>query len=334
MGSPHWHLRLSIEPPLGRRYLSVTPHHDKCAAQQLHMSRTVRIFQVDAFTDTRFCGNPAGVVLGAETLTDAEMQCIARELNNGDTAFVLPPGSDFEDIRVRFFTPRKEAPFVGHATLAAHAVLSRITPRPLCRQGGRTGVVEVRALPSDGGFTIRQSAPPLGRSPTDTELHAVLDLLGLQRAQLDPRCPPCIAGAASTRLLLGVRDATVLDVVQPQLQALGTLSGKLGAQGYFLFTLAPSLAAADTEARMFCPALGIDEDPVSGNAHGMLGVYLQTHGLLTAAQGRARFTGVQGRHVGRPGQVGVEVETDAKGGATAVSISGRAVTVFETELRL
>src|SRR5690348_7747486 len=100
------------------------------------MSRSVRIFQVDAFTRTAFTGNPAGVVLDAERLRDAEMQSIARELNNGDTAFVLPPAAPDHDLVVRFFTPRKEAPFVGHATLAAHAVLSRIEPRPLRRQSG------------------------------------------------------------------------------------------------------------------------------------------------------------------------------------------------------
>ena len=98
--------------------------------------RAVKVFQVDAFTDTPFTGNPAGVVLQAEQLSEAEMQGIARELNNGDTAFVLPPASEAEDLHVRFFTPRKEAPFVGHATLAVHAVLNALEPRPLRRQGG------------------------------------------------------------------------------------------------------------------------------------------------------------------------------------------------------
>ena len=89
------------------------------------MSRTVQVFQVDAFTRQLFTGNPAGVVLGAEVLSDEEMLAIARELNNGDTAFVLPPEADDHDLRVRFFTPRTESAFVGHATIATHYVLSR-----------------------------------------------------------------------------------------------------------------------------------------------------------------------------------------------------------------
>lgn len=292
--------------------------------------RTVRIFQVDAFTDTPFAGNPAGVVLDAELLADTEMQAIARELNNGDTAFVLPPAGDAEDLHIRFFTPRKEAPFVGHATLAAHAVLNATTSTPLRRQGGKSGVVQVRS--EAGRFSIRQPAPPLGRTLGDGELQDVLGLLDLERGQLDRACPPRIAGSASTRLLLGLRDTAALDAARPALSALATLSPRIGAQGYFLFVR--NDAGASTESRMFCPALGIDEDPVSGNAHAMLGAYLRELGLLPARQGVAQFTGRQGRHVGRPGQVDVAMELGGDGRATAVSIAGRAVIVFESKITL
>ncbi|HXC59465.1 MAG TPA: PhzF family phenazine biosynthesis isomerase, partial [Steroidobacteraceae bacterium] len=277
------------------------------------MTRSIRIFQVDAFTSTPFSGNPAGVVLDAGQLSEAEMQAIARELNNGDTAFVLPATATDHDVTVRFFTPRKEAPFVGHATLAAHAVLSRLAPQSLRRQAGRTGIVEVRALGNDGGWSIRQTPPPLTRTPDAAELAEVLSLLGLRAAQLDPDCPPRIAGTASTRLLLALRDGATLDGVKPQPAALAALSARIGAQGYFLFTRASRIAGCATESRMFCPALGIDEDPVSGNAHAMLAVLLHEYGLLRPAAGRLRFSGAQGASVGRPGQVHVEIDYDDSG---------------------
>lgn len=294
--------------------------------------RAVRVFQVDAFTATCFAGNPAGVVLDAGQLTEDEMRAIARELNNGDTAFVLPAESPAEDLRVRFFTPRKEAPFVGHATLAAHAVLDRQEPRALRRQGGLTGVVEVRK--QEATFSISQPAPPLGRTLSDSELEAVLGLLDLTRGQLDPACPARIAGAASTRLLVGLRDTAALDAIRPQLAALAALSPRIGAQGYFLFVRGGEGGSTHTESRMFCPALGIDEDPVSGNAHAMLGVHLRELGLLPGNAGSARFTGHQGRHVGRPGQVDVNIALGGDGRAVSASIAGQAVIVFETELRL
>jgi len=296
------------------------------------MSRRIRLFQVDAFTTERFTGNPAGVVLDAQVLSDAEMQVLARELGNGDTAFVLPPDDAHHDLRIRFFTPRKEAAFVGHATLAAHAVLNRLESRPFRLQQGQTGTVEVAALAS-GGFAIRQAPPAMGRVLATGELEEVLAALGISIADLDPTCPAQIIGSASTRLLLGVTGSSVLDKVQPQHVALGNLSAAIGAQGYFLFTRHPSVAGCDTEARMFCPAIGIDEDPVSGNAHAMLGAYLALHGLTATSGADVTFQGIQGRHVGRPGRVTVELELDA-GAVKSTRISGHAVVVFQAVLDL
>jgi PhzF family phenazine biosynthesis protein len=298
------------------------------------MPRTLRIFHVDAFTTVRGGGNPAVVALDAGQLDAAQMQRIASEQHGGDWVFALPASGTGADLDVRFFSPRKELPFVGHATLALHAVLALQASQPLRRQRGSTGIVEVRSL-DDGGFSIRQAAPALGRLLAATELDEVLALLGLARSLLDPRCPPRIAGGASTRLLLGLAATRALDGIAPQLPELAALSARLGAQGYFPFVRGTDGAGhGATEARMFCPAIGIDEDPVSGNAHSMLGVYLHALGLLPAVNGVSRFTGRQGRHVGRPGQVQVTVDLDANHQPVAASIAGHAVVAGETALRL
>ncbi len=300
------------------------------------MTRTVAIHQVDAFTLTRLAGNPAGVVLGADSLSEAEMQAIARELNNADTAFVLRAEAADHDLRVRFFTPRAEAAFVGHATVATHFVLSALPGAAArVRQRTRGGIAQIEVQGEGAGrrIAIRQSAPPLGREINDRERLAVLDSLALEPGFLDPRCPPLIAGAGSTRLLIGVRSGEHLKQLKPDLARLSTLSGQMGAAGYFVFSLSPTQPDCQTEARMFCPALGIPEDPVSGNAHGMLGVYLAKLGLLPVADGRLRFTGAQGHHLQRPGRVGIEVEFDGDAPA-AVWITGQAVSVFETTLTL
>jgi len=98
--------------------------------------------------------------------------------------------------------------------------------------------------------------------------------LALASDDLDPRCPLRIAGASSTRLLIGVRGAGPLAQLKPDMSRLTTLSAQIGTAGYFVFALNAPGSEPLTEARMFCPALGIGEDPVSGNAHGLLGVYL------------------------------------------------------------
>lgn len=300
------------------------------------MARKVQVHQVDAFTRQRFTGNPAGVVLDADGLEDAQMLAIARELNNADTAFVLSPDGADHDLRARFFTPRTEAGFVGHATVAAHYVLSRRRGAPQrLRQKSRAGIVEVeiRGGGEERRIAIRQSCPPLGRELNDRERLAVLDALALATDDLDLRCPLRIVGAGSTRLMVGVRGTEQLKRLKPDPTRLTTLSAQLGAAGYFVFTLAPSAPDCLTESRMFCPALGIAEDPVSGNAHGLLGTYLAHERLLAHDGRRAAFSGLQGHYVGRPGRVEVELELQS-GAVDAVWIIGQAISVFETEIAL
>jgi PhzF family phenazine biosynthesis protein len=300
------------------------------------MSKTIQVHQIDAFTRERFTGNPAGVVLNADGLTDAQMLAIARELNNADTAFILSPESHDYQVRARFFTPRTEAGFVGHATVAAHYVLSRRqdAPRRL-RQKSKAGMVdiEIRGTEDDRRIAIRQSTPPLGRELNDRERLAVLDALALATDDLDIRCPLRIVGSSSTRLMIGVRGQEPLRHLKPDMTRLTTLSAQVGAAGYFVFSVTHAAGDHLTESRMFCPALGIAEDPVSGNAHGLLGVYLAHYGLLPRGERRTVFTGVQGQSVHRPGRVEVELEF-RDGSVEAVWIIGQAISIFETEIAL
>jgi PhzF family phenazine biosynthesis protein len=300
------------------------------------MARSIQIHQVDAFTRTPFTGNPAGVVLNADGLDDIQMLAIARELNNADTAFILSADGTDHDLRARFFTPRTEAGFVGHATVAAHYVLSRrrgATER--LRQKSKAGIVDIEIRGSGDGrqVAIRQKSPPLGRVLNDRERLAVLDALALATDDLDDRCPLRIVGAGSSRLMVGVQGPEQLKQLKPDPARLNTLSAQLGAAGYFVFTLAPQKEGYLTESRMFCPALGIAEDPVSGNAHGLLGVYLASLGLLAQTGERTTFCGSQGHYLQRPGRVTVELET-RDGGVDGVWIVGQAVSIFETEISI
>ena len=157
-------------------------------------SRSVRVFQVDVFTDRLFAGNPAGVVLGAEQLDEEEMQAIARELNNSDSAFVLPASAPDHDVHLRFFTPAREVGFVGHATVAAHvARLAAGACRPgTLRQRSRSGIFDVELSGSADSPQVAVSFPaPAEPVPVEDAMRAkLLDILGLDTAALDLRCPP------------------------------------------------------------------------------------------------------------------------------------------------
>lgn len=299
------------------------------------MSRQVTVFQVDAFTRQLFAGNPAGVVLGASVLTDPEMQALARELNNSDTAFVLPADGADHDVHIRFFTPTREVAFVGHATLAAH--VARLAAGEgstgAVRQKSRAGLYEVDV---QGGElpTVSVTIPaPVMQAPLESrERSLLLDALGLNSAALDAKCPLVITGRNSTRLMIGLRSPDQLAALQPDLEALKKLSPNLGADGYFVF-VRDAHGPGTTASRMFCPVIGIPEDPVSGNAHGSLGAYLSANGLLQVRAGRANFRGLQGESMGRPGEVDVEVEGES-GHPQRVRISGTARIVYQAKLTL
>jgi PhzF family phenazine biosynthesis protein len=201
------------------------------------------------------------------------------------------------------------------------------------RQRQKSGLVdiEVRGAGATRRIAVRQPAPPLGRQLNDRERLAVLDALALSTGDIDTRCPLRIVGGAGTRLMIGVRSTEQLKQLKPDYSRLTTLSAQLGAAGFFVFTLSHPFAGCLTESRMFCPALGIPEDPVSGNAHGLLGAYLAEQGLLPHSGATAQFTGAQGHHVHRAGRVDVELEfKDSK--LDGVWIVGQAVQIFETEM--
>jgi PhzF family phenazine biosynthesis protein len=296
----------------------------------------VRLFHVDAFTAERLRGNPASVVLDAGQLDEATLLDLARELGHCDSVFALPAEAPDHDLRARFFTPRGESAFIGHATLALHAALRTLDPRAgtrTLRQKQKSGIVEVTSSATATGLrhAIRQPPAPLGAVLQAAALPRLLTALGLEAAHLDARCPVQIAGSGSTRLLIGLRDGARLAQLRPDAAALAELSAELGVAGFFPFSLRPAVPGCLTEARMFCPAIGIPEDPVSGNAHGMLGVYLAAHALLEFTAGRAHFTGRQGHHMGRAGRVDVELELTA-GVLQTVTLSGEAVVLFATRI--
>ncbi len=296
----------------------------------------MRIFQVDAFTQRRFSGNPATVVLDADGRAEADLAAIAREFAHAETAFVFAAQSPDHDLRLRFFNARKEAPFVGHATVAAHAVLLALGRRGLgiTRQLSGTGVLEVQATrePADAQHslicfrqTLPQLAPPL---PLKTTLR-VAEALKLPATSLHETMPALVASKGSTRLLVPVATTQALDGLAPNPDTLGELGRELGAEGFFVFAAQREATHLTTESRMFCPALGIPEDPVSGNAHAMLAAYLWEFGAFGPHE--RGFIGLQGRHVQRPGRVSVRLEV-AAGSLVAAHIGGSAVIVSEGHL--
>jgi PhzF family phenazine biosynthesis protein len=296
-----------------------------------------RAYQVDSFTREKFAGNPAGVVSNADGLTDEQMQKIAREFNNSETAFIRSATGADHDYHVRFFTPTKEVPICGHATIAAHYVIAKETGARLKRVLQKTGVgilpVDVVEDGSDYRIVMTQGKIEFGSTIDGEEKAALLSALRLRPEDLDAQCPIQIVSTGHSKVMVGIRSRAVLNGLSPDLQALVALSAKIGCNGYFVFTFDSNDPSVLTHGRMFAPAIGINEDPVTGNANGPLGAYLVHHRIVPYDGKMLVFTGQQGEAIGRKGKMEVRttIENDEP---VQVQIVGEAVIAFQTEIEV
>lgn len=282
-----------------------------------------RIFHVDAFTRTAGKGNPAGVVPDADGMRDEEMLRIAAQLGYSETAFVLKPAGAGHDVHVRFFTPTVEVPVCGHATVAAHyvrAVTQGIEGAFVQKTGAGLQRITVSRHGGDWRIAIRQGAPAFGEPVDEPLRERIAAALGIRGADLAAGLPVQVVSTGHSKVLVPLADVKVLDRLAPDPAALTALGAQVGSKGWFPFAVGDRC----TEGRMFAPAIGVAEDPVTGNANGPLGAYLVRHGLLPHDGERLVFEGHQGRAMGRDGIVHVAVDI-AEGEPAAVTIAGDAV---------
>jgi PhzF family phenazine biosynthesis protein len=286
---------------------------------------------VDVFTERPFAGNQLAVILNAEGLDDAQLQDIAREFNYAETTFVLPPRQASADWRLRSFTKKEEVVGTGHHTLgawwalAARGMLDLRDPETKLWQEIGEGVLPV-TIASEGGAPLRvaqiQDKPHFGDKLTD--IAGLAGALGLQVSDFDlERLEPQAVYTGARHLLTPARSLSVLERVRVDAEKLVALTGPLGCDGCYLFsleTLEPNSAA---HARAFSPGVGIAEDPATGSAAGPLAALLASHGLFPEGKWKVIE---QGDEIGRPSRIEARVSGDQ------VEIAGRAVVVGEGKL--
>ena len=297
----------------------------------------ITVYQVDAFTTELFSGNPAGVVPNADGMTDRQMQQLARELNNSETAFVFDRQEDGADIEVRFFTPTREVPICGHATISAHYVYAKERGLMDCviRQKTKAGVLPVEIAEQDGDLfvTMTQAGIVFGDMIRDERLARLLEGLGLAEDDLEEKLPVQIVSTGHSKVMVPIRSKDRLDALAPDAGILSALSREIDCNGYYVFTFDSREEGVLTSGRMFAPASGIAEDPVTGNANGPLGAYLTYYGKLPPREDGFAFTIKQGEAIGRKGYMQVIVRSFG-GDPVVVKIGGRARIVFKTEIEL
>ncbi|WP_404335632.1 PhzF family phenazine biosynthesis protein [Sphingomonas sp. MMS12-HWE2-04] len=257
--------------------------------------------QIDAFADRPFTGNPAAVIPLDAWLGDDVLQAIAAENNLSETAFIVPDASDDADYELRWFTPAVEVALCGHATLASgHFVLTGEQNRDLVRfRTRKSGVLEV----ARHGECYLMALPAY--PPEPATVPGLLEALDVANAQVlrHPRG----------------YDLAVLDSAEAVL-ALTPDFRALAAIGDTLNIVTAAGTDTDIVSRVFAPAAGIDEDPVTGSAHAVLVPY------WAERLGRRQFSAYQASR--RGGHIECELSGDR------AILSGKCVTVIEGEFRL
>lgn len=299
------------------------------------MPKGYRLFQIDSFTKTKFAGNPAGVITNADGLSDYEMQQIARELNNSETAFILSSDTHAYDVHVRFFTPTREVPICGHATIAAHyarAVENKLKTTRVYQKTG-AGILPVDIIQEDGDYRIvmTQGEVVFENIIDGENKYSLLEALNLKNEDLIENTEIQIVSTGHSKVLIGIKSTETLNALKPNYDALTQLSQVINCNGYYVFAFDSENKDILIHGRMFAPAIGINEDPVTGNANGPLGAYLVHHHLVKHNGKAFTFKAIQGESINRAGIIEVEVRIE-ENEPVEVKVSGSAVIVFQTEL--
>lgn len=293
-------------------------------------STSYRYVIADVFTDTAFGGNQLAVFPDARGLSAQQMQTLAREFNFAETTFVLPQDEGRERDRIRIFTPRREMPFAGHPTVGTAAVMSFLSLSRSPDQNGSVtydegiGPVSVRTSPAVGRrvfaeLSLQTSLELPPGKPIQADIAASISV-----AEIDIRdtwyagigIPFCFVQLSNQQAV----DAAVLDRQQWKEKLSNTAAPQL-----FLFS-GRLESGGELYARMFAPALGIDEDPATGSACvTLIGTLASRHPSREPIIG---LTIRQGVAMGRPSSMKVYADLD-NGNAWRLRLGGNSVIVAE-----
>ncbi|MEU4411332.1 PhzF family phenazine biosynthesis isomerase [Streptosporangium sp. NPDC023963] len=280
------------------------------------MTSTVEILRYTAFTHDPEGGNPAGIVLDAAGLSDAEMLAVAAEVGYSETAFVTARDDERRAFRVRYFAPSAEVAFCGHATIATSVVLAeRLGTGRLAFDTNAGEIVVDTEIADDALRATLTSVPTRSRPVAEEALEEALAALGWSHEELDPAFPPHVAFGGVEHLVLAASSRerlAGLDYDYERLKALMT------REGWTTVNLFWRESDERFHARNPFPVGGVVEDPATGAAAAAFGGYLRVLG-----NGSPEFTVIQGVDMGRPSTLKVSIASPdgrsrVSGGAVAL----------------
>lgn len=299
----------------------------------------MKFYIVDAFTETLFGGNPAGVVIledGAAFPADEIMRKTAAELRYSETAFIRRTGE--KEFNIRYFTPAAEVDLCGHATVGSFCALVKeglvkagesyindtLAGRLAIEVGSGSVLMEMGKSEHIGKMESQEQIQELykimGISP---ENQGKVKIAGKEGISLIPE----MISTGLPDIMMPVADGAQLAAICPDFPALSKLSEKYQVTGVHAFTV--NEADGAVHCRNFAPLYDIDEEAATGTSNGALTYYLYQNGLLTSGQ-ENEF--IQGEAMDRPSKITSKLTEE--GGAVKIQVGGSAVVLASGEIYL
>jgi PhzF family phenazine biosynthesis protein len=277
---------------------------------------TTQLLRYAAFTVDGYGGNPAWVVLDARGLDDMDMQAIAADVGYSETAFLVARPDEPNRYNVRYFSPKREVPFCGHATIAAAVALAELSPAAELIFHTPAGVVSIATSQNENDEPVAEltSVAPRVSEPKPDLVAGVLRALGWLPEDLDPDYPVRLANAGSEHLIIVAKTRQRLADLVYDFDDLAKLM-----RDHELITV--QLVWPESRRRYHSrnpfAGSGVVEDPATGASAAAFGGYLRELGLIGET---ASFTIIQGVDMGRPSEINVSVIE----GEPGVRVSGTA----------
>ncbi len=297
-------------------------------------------YQIDAFTDRKFGGNPAAVLLDAEGLDEEQMLKIAREMALSETVFVRKSKGNKYDYEVRFFTPKGEVDLCGHGTIATFFIMAEkgmisatdkkvimkqrtlagILPVEIYFQGNRVEKVMMEQKSPDHLFTVK-------------DIDNIANIMGINKYDIGLEGFKALPMAYSTGIpdiMLPVKSLDLLKKMNPDFERLEKYSKEHHVVGVHAFTI-KNIEKKLISCRNFAPAYGINEEAATGTSNGALAAYLIENRIVDMEES-LNIICKQGYFMDRPSQIFVEVERVNR--ELVIKVGGRAVLMMEGKIYL
>lgn len=287
----------------------------------------MKVYTLSSFAKTANGGNPAGVVLNADDLTDQQMMMISEKVGFSETAFVQK--SNTADFKVKFFTPTDEVDLCGHATIATYSLMSenKLIKSGNYRQETKAGILGIEVM-ENGTVFMEQTLPDFYEELSREE---IAESLNIPIDNFEEQFPIQIVSTGLKDVLVPIKSLDLLFGIKPDMDKVAAISKKYGTIGYHLFTK-ESKFSSTAHCRNLAPLYGIPEESATGTSNGALSCYLFKYGKIGGDK-LSNLVFEQGYSMNKPSEILAKLEV-TNNEITSVKVGGKAIVMKEIEIEV